>query len=115
MRVLLAYFEEKIHGVDQQTQDVESMLINHWSSVVDGGPTVNQHYIDSTSCVCWEVKNDLTLYRLCFVIKIYTHLKLCVAAATHNFQAGENYPHLFNLRPNIYQFSCLNTHFIPIS
>ena len=101
MRVLLAYFEKKLHDVDQQTQDVESML--------------NQHYIDSTSCVCWEVKNDLTLYRLCFVIKILSHLKLCVATATHNFQAGENYPHLFNLRPNIYQFSCLNTHFIPIS
>ena len=28
----------------QQTQDVESMFVWRWSSVVDGGPTVNQHW-----------------------------------------------------------------------
>ena len=31
----------KIEGT-QQTQDVESMLVQRWSSVVDVGPTLNQ-------------------------------------------------------------------------
>ena len=28
-------------------------------------------------------------------------------------QVGENYPYLFNSRPNIFKSSCLYTHFIP--
>ena len=28
-------------------------------------------------------------------------------------QVGKNYSRLFNLRPNIRKYSCLNTHFIP--
>ena len=27
----------------QQTQDIESMLVYRWSSVVAGGPALNQH------------------------------------------------------------------------
>ena len=38
--------------------------------------------------------------------------RLCLATATHNFQVGENYSYLFNLRPNICKSWCLNAHFI---
>ena len=34
----------------QQTQDVESMLVLRWSSVVDGGPLLNQHWLN-VSCL----------------------------------------------------------------
>ena len=27
-------------------------------------------------------------------------------------QVVENYPHLFNLRPNIYKYLCLDSHFV---
>ena len=29
--------------VTQQTQDVETMLVQRWSNVVDGGAALNQH------------------------------------------------------------------------
>ena len=43
----------------------------------------------------------------------FTHLKLCLATATHNIQVDGNYSYLINLRPNICKSWCLNTHFIP--
>ena len=35
-----------IHETLPADQDVESMLVYRWSSVVDGGPTVNQHWFN---------------------------------------------------------------------
>ena len=32
------YTEASGQKVSQQTQNVESMLVQHWSNVVDGGP-----------------------------------------------------------------------------
>ena len=44
--LLLTYADHTVLSAEaneypQQTQDVESMLVQRWSSVVDGGPTLN--------------------------------------------------------------------------
>ena len=38
--------------------------------------------------------------------KIFTHLQLCLSTVPDNGKIGENYSHLFNLRPNIYESAC---------
>ena len=43
---------------------------------------------------------------------IFTHLKLCLATATHNFK-WVKITHVFNLIANICKIWRLNTHFIP--
>ena len=43
----------------------------------------------------------LTLKAQNLIIQIFTHLKLCLAMVTHNFQVGENCSYLFNFRPNM--------------
>ena len=59
----------------------------------------------------------------CQIWKKFTHLKLCIATATHNFevvyryrdrqlQVCENYSYLFNLRPSICKCWCFNTYLI---
>ena len=37
----------------QRTQDVESMFVWRWSSVVDGGPTLNQHWFNVLCLLGW--------------------------------------------------------------
>ena len=37
-------------GFTQQTRDIESLLVQCWASVVDGGPTLNQQWLN-VSCV----------------------------------------------------------------
>ena len=45
--------------------------------------------------------------------KIYTHMKLCLATATHNLKWVKiTHNYLFNWWPNIYKYWCLNTHFV---
>ena len=34
------------HLPTQQTQDIDPMLVQCWASVVDGGPTLDQHWVD---------------------------------------------------------------------
>ena len=34
----------------QKTQDIDSMLVQCWASVVDDGPTLNQHWVN-VSCL----------------------------------------------------------------
>ena len=34
----------------QQTPDIEQMLVQCWADVVDGGPTLNQHWFN-VSCL----------------------------------------------------------------
>ena len=45
-------------------------------------------------------------YSIKMHILISTHLKLCLATATHNFKWVKITP-LFNLRPSIYKWWCL--------
>ena len=44
----------------QQTQDVEAMLVWRWSSVVDGGSTLNQH--------CFNVLCQLGWFNVSFLL-----------------------------------------------
>ena len=55
-------WEERLYGrlgepssgkLFQQTRDMEPILVQYWADVVDGGPTLNQHWF-SVSCV-WEL------------------------------------------------------------
>ena len=39
-----------IHRSSQQTRDTEPMLVYCWASVVDGGTTLNQHWLNG-SCL----------------------------------------------------------------
>ena len=43
----------------------------------------------------------------------FTHLKLCLATATHTFKWMKSTHVLFDLRLNICKSWCLNTNFIP--
>ena len=49
---LTSLLSEEIMDPSQQTQDVELLLVKRWSTVHDGGPTLNQHWFDVF--VCWD-------------------------------------------------------------
>ena len=53
--------------------------------------------------------NDINALKL---NTIFTHLKLCVATATHNFKSVKML-YLFTLGPNFCKSFCLNSHFVP--
>ena len=41
-----------ISPITQQTRDIDPMLVQCWASVVDDGPTLNQHWVNvSTTCL----------------------------------------------------------------
>ena len=49
--VFMVYFALQFHclfiAVDtRQTRDIESLLVQCWTSVVDGGPTLNQQWLN---------------------------------------------------------------------
>ena len=46
-----------IQGVVFTTQHLEPMLIYCWFSVVDGGPTLNQHWF---RVLCWDITANTT-------------------------------------------------------
>ena len=60
----------------QQTQDVESMLVWRWSSVVDGGPTLNQSWF-KVLCLLgswWTHHESLqSIYLTLLAFKMQTH------------------------------------------
>ena len=63
-----------------------------------------------SKCVCIHASVPQCLKR--YTEKI-THLKLCLAHATHNFKWVKVTHICFNLRPNIFKSGCSNNHFIP--
>ena len=45
----------------QQTRYVEPMVVQFWASVADGGPALNQHWVD-VSCLCGPDKPHCLLF-----------------------------------------------------
>ena len=37
-----------VSETSQQTRDIRPLLLQCWANVVDGGPTLNQHWLDDT-------------------------------------------------------------------
>ena len=55
------------------------MLVQCWSSVVDGGPTLDQHWVDVSCCLLADPVRCLHQggYKLCNLL-VYTDLCCCV-------------------------------------
>ena len=65
----LESFNKRI-SVDQQTQEIDPMLVRCWSTVYDAGPTLNKHWVNLLCLLCCVVKavHDCT----------ENHVKLCL-------------------------------------
>ena len=66
------------------------------------------------ACLCQHTRNKIYLHvnPLTICMLIFTHLKLWLATASHNFKWVKISHIRFNLRPNICYSWCLGTHFI---
>ena len=68
--------------------------------------------LDRVIVRCWIVVSLTSGNAMRYSIKIFCHLMLCLATATHNFKWMKISRYLFNFRLNICKFWCLNTNFV---
>ena len=47
--------------LSQQTQDIHPMLVRCWASVVDGGPALNQHWVNVSCFLCYHPRASVPL------------------------------------------------------
>ena len=80
-------YPARISSGSQQARDIVPMMAGCWASVADGSPTLGWALVlDGTGYHPLQAIDLLTLKPQNYLIVNFTHLKLCLADAIHNFK-----------------------------